>query len=84
MAGKSQCVSGVVGRVMDRCRIGKTDGKQNDGTKNNGEDTGFNGFINCDTGRRSVRGIGMHLLFSFAISPDSVEVISSCVAGILA
>ena len=48
VAGKSKRVPGIVGRVMNRSRIGKTDGKQDNGTKDDGKCARLGGFANAN------------------------------------
>jgi len=66
-------MAGIVGRVMDRRRIGKADTEKYDGAENDGENTGLESFVDGDTCRGRCCGIDLHLLFSVAISPDSLE-----------
>lgn len=76
-------MAGIVGRVMGWGRLGEADAKKYGDAESDGEKAGLEGFVEGDTGRGEDGGFRLHLLFSFAISPDSLG-FKFCVAGILA
>ena len=54
----------VMGRVVDRRRIGEANREQNRGAKSDGENTGLKGFIDSDCGRGRIECFGIHFFSS--------------------